>query len=419
MPSRIENSTLCVYEAAYYGIPCIATDRGGTAELIAPEHRKEVLTEPLPHLLAQKIEEAISKGGFIPKPSFNNDRNLAAWLKLHAAMGAQLRDASTKRQKKGASRQITISICLVFRDNQEYLEEFITRINDTALAAETQLVLVNDDTAGKGSDGWLEKIRQQWRGSCTVIEGEGAGEQRAQNLAASKATGDLLVFFEYRTLLRAAALELLMRAASNSDAAVFGCFYDRYRNREDMEKEDGRRRAATPEDFSNAFFSTDFSSPVIAIRKNVFDDLGGFREDYKIAGSFAELFAMASLRNLGVETIPEPIAWVVESYRNTGGINYAAEPYRSIRPFLENAPHCYKRILMASRSTTATAYAGSMVTIEKKARDVAGEAGSSPKMRNFGWSIYWWQLRLVGKIIDFELRFFKLLLRVKQSILRR
>jgi glycosyltransferase involved in cell wall biosynthesis len=419
MPSRIENSTLCVYEAAYYRIPCIATDRGGTAELIKPNHRKEVLTEPLPNPLAEKMKEAISRGGFIPKPSFNNEGNLAIWLKFHAAMGAHLKASSESRKEEQRKEESRISICIVAGDNQNYVEEFIRRIQASPEDGDTEFVLVHEDIHGEAGENWLNKIKTDWKGPIVVVSGSGAGRQAAQNLAASKATGKLLVFPDDGALLKPESLDLFRRAATHSDAAVYGCFYERFHNIEEFEAGRGIPCSTISEDFASAFFSSDYHSPVVAIRKDDFIKIGGFQEDYKIPGACAELFTRASLKNMGVETLPEPVAWVVDSLRTTVGLNFAAEPYRTIRPFLENAPHCYKRILMTARSATAMARTGPMAFIETKARELAGEAGGSPKLRNFGWSMYWLHLRIFRKIVDLEIKAFKGLLRLKSIIFRK
>jgi len=46
MPSLAENSPLTVYEATQHGIPFVATDVGGTSELIASSHTGHVLCQP-------------------------------------------------------------------------------------------------------------------------------------------------------------------------------------------------------------------------------------------------------------------------------------------------------------------------------------------------------------------------------------
>jgi O-antigen biosynthesis protein len=84
MPSLLENSPYAVAECIEHGIPFLASDVGGTAELIAPEDRKRVLLPPnaeafsceLARLLAGEI--ALEPA----RPAGSPEESLAAWLEL-------------------------------------------------------------------------------------------------------------------------------------------------------------------------------------------------------------------------------------------------------------------------------------------------------------------------------------------------
>ncbi|WP_310620111.1 glycosyltransferase family 4 protein [Flexibacterium corallicola] len=84
MPSLIENSTMAVYETLECNIPFIATNVGGTPELVAEEDRASCLISPNAHDLADRIKKALNDGQKIAHPSFNNQENLKTWYGFHA-----------------------------------------------------------------------------------------------------------------------------------------------------------------------------------------------------------------------------------------------------------------------------------------------------------------------------------------------
>jgi len=77
MPSLQENSPNAVYECLEHGIPFIASAVGGVPELV----EREVLFEPTPQALADKLRRIID-GGTVPppaRPAFDRDVPLERW----------------------------------------------------------------------------------------------------------------------------------------------------------------------------------------------------------------------------------------------------------------------------------------------------------------------------------------------------
>ncbi len=92
MPSVIENSSMAIYEAAICGIPCVASNVGGNAELVAEADWPHIFCDPHPLSLGDKLAEAIRLGGYVPHPSFDNAANLDAWRRFHDSLARGLRE---------------------------------------------------------------------------------------------------------------------------------------------------------------------------------------------------------------------------------------------------------------------------------------------------------------------------------------
>jgi glycosyltransferase involved in cell wall biosynthesis len=62
LPSIMENSAYTVMECLTMGIPMVASDVGGTSELVHPDDVDKVLTIPTPKPLAKRIREILREG---------------------------------------------------------------------------------------------------------------------------------------------------------------------------------------------------------------------------------------------------------------------------------------------------------------------------------------------------------------------
>jgi glycosyltransferase involved in cell wall biosynthesis len=99
MPSQIENSSLAVYETTHHRIPFLASNRGGNPELVAEDHQAEVLVEPHPVPLSERLRETLERGGFVAAPSFDNDTNLGIWRNFHANVSTIIHAAREEQER--------------------------------------------------------------------------------------------------------------------------------------------------------------------------------------------------------------------------------------------------------------------------------------------------------------------------------
>ncbi len=84
MPSLEDNSPSTVYECIERGIPFLASDAGGTAELVSPSDRDRVLFPPTTDGVARALERTLaSRNGFGPaQPAFDTGDPLERWRKI-------------------------------------------------------------------------------------------------------------------------------------------------------------------------------------------------------------------------------------------------------------------------------------------------------------------------------------------------
>jgi glycosyltransferase involved in cell wall biosynthesis len=85
MPSLEDNSPNAVYECLERGIPFVASCRGGTGELVAPEDRERVLFEPTTQGVARALTSALGADAFAPaRFAFDPQTALESWEEVLA-----------------------------------------------------------------------------------------------------------------------------------------------------------------------------------------------------------------------------------------------------------------------------------------------------------------------------------------------
>jgi glycosyltransferase involved in cell wall biosynthesis len=79
MPSIADNLPSVVIECLDNGIPFIAGDVGGAAEIVEPADHDRVLVTPRSAALATALRKAVKEGAFIARPAITRDTAIKAW----------------------------------------------------------------------------------------------------------------------------------------------------------------------------------------------------------------------------------------------------------------------------------------------------------------------------------------------------
>lgn len=87
MPSLIENSPCTVLECLLGGIPFLAADVGGVAELIAPDDRGRLLFAPAAGALAEALADRLAQGAATGRPAIAQAEVRRVWVNWHIRPG--------------------------------------------------------------------------------------------------------------------------------------------------------------------------------------------------------------------------------------------------------------------------------------------------------------------------------------------
>ena len=346
IPSLVENSPYTVYECLINNINFISTNIGGIPELIPKEQHIDILFSPNPVDLHGKIHQRLNNLNC--KPGLVSDQNpiAFAWTKsVEAPSGNVFKKPDEKEQP-------LVSVCLVHHDRHHLLQQAIASLK-TQSYKNFEVILVDDGSSNEDSHRYLDLIEhdfsvRNWK----VIKSSNNYLGAARNLAARHANGDYLIFMDDDNVAKPFEIETFITAAINSRADILTTPSDLIFGDEFPSPFRKMTNCWLPlgPDLNIAGFNNCFGDANAMVKKEVFDKIGGFTEDYGLGHEDWEFFLKASLAGYKLQIVPEPLFW----YRvaNTGMLlsgNKKKNNYRSLRPFLsESVKYNYALSLIPS-----------------------------------------------------------------------
>jgi glycosyltransferase involved in cell wall biosynthesis len=354
MPSMIENSSLAVYEAAICGIPFIASASGGTPELIAPADHAAVLCEAHPIPLAAHISVALEKGGYVARPSFDNDANLEQWRRFHLDLGRGLIEKLLKRDGGDLAVADRVSICIYHADTDEMLRTTLLSVKEQDLPAEEILIAVDtDEMEGVAR---AQSIAEEVGVTVRVIPTFDFDAGQSFNTLADLARGDFVLFLWAGSTIRPMALRALTKVAASTKADLVNYFF-RITHRD----EDAARDHLSAIVFGNvaqSFFRADVTALPLLVRRQTFASLGGFTPDYRVLAHDHEFVAKAQVSGVHCETALLELGTVPawdEQWLRMRCYDQDIAQFRAIRPKLAAAPLALRELLLMAKGLQKSA----------------------------------------------------------------
>jgi glycosyltransferase involved in cell wall biosynthesis len=198
IPSRAENSPCVVAECLLQGILFLATDRGGTAELVAVEDREQCLFTPAPGDLAMRLAGCLAHGQRPGRLAVSQADVLAQWRALLRAMPGRTTSAAPEEHPA------TISVCLA-GDTSPAFADCLAALQAQDVAPLEILV--------------APLVSMQAPAGTVLVPGLYPSRAAARNAAAAQARGSHLFFIEeqYATLAPEGIAVLLNAARGGAD----------------------------------------------------------------------------------------------------------------------------------------------------------------------------------------------------------
>lgn len=191
IPSRAENSPCVVAECLELGLLFLASNTGGTPELVAPEDRDSCLFSPEPEVLAARLADALRSGHRRARLAVSPVATLDEWLRLlpPAARDATPVPAAPVPDAPAPEiRRPRISVCIVHSTTPGFHACLESLCRQTY--PDMEIVIVVETSVGAAG------LPIDPRVDTRVIDAPCTSVGAARNAAARHASGDYLLFVD-------------------------------------------------------------------------------------------------------------------------------------------------------------------------------------------------------------------------------
>lgn len=328
--SLVDNSPYTVLECVLGRIPFIASDVGGIAELIREEDCERTLFKPTPAGIHNALK-VIAESGFTPAaPSEDPEATRQAWLDLQKeVMGSNLQ-VEEKRSLPN------ITVCLTHYDRPGLLDVALQSLRDQTYT-NFDVVLIDDGSPSRRAQQRLDELepefeRRGWR----IVRQENAYLSAARNHAAEHAKGEYLMFMDDDNIAKPHELAVFAQCVAYTDADILTTVSDVFDSESDSDWPEKSSHLWIPLGGATSLgvLRNVFGDANALVRRETFEQLGGFSEDYGVGHEDWEFFARACLNGADLQLVPEPLFWYrvrENSMIRTG--EASADLARGIRPY--------------------------------------------------------------------------------------
>lgn len=332
MPSLVENSPYTVYECLINNVNFLASSVGGIPELIPRKNHTETLFQSNPVDLYGKIHSRLKKLKCDTQLIADPKDIEKSWVQVVSA------DFFDTTKKLSEGELPLVSVCITHHDRHHLLQQAIASVKSQTYP-NIEVVIVDDGSVDEESHKYLDLIESDFNiRNWKIIRSSNNYLGAARNLAANHASGDFLLFMDDDNVAKPHEVETFITAAINTGADILTTPSDLVFNEEYPSPFRKMTHCWLPlgPDLNIASINNCFGDANALIKKEAFNSVGGFTEDYGLGHEDWEFFTKAVLKGYSLQLVPEPLFW----YRvaNSGMLlsgNKSRNNYRSFRPFME------------------------------------------------------------------------------------
>ena len=324
VPSPLENFPMAVIEASLIpGLNLICTRGGGAPEVFAGGGEAQ-LFEPSPEALSAKMRERIQSplmSGQLAR--YDHAAANERWLEFHeraCAPGQRMRtqgqqtNAPPRDTFVAAHAQPRVAVCVTYYNKARHFPQLLDSLT-LQTSSDFTVIAIDDGSSDEAARALFDEMADHYtpRG-WTFIRQSNRYVDGARNEAARRADAEYLLMIDADDAFAPNAIERFLEAAhvSGDDCLVGGsCVftgddfpYDRGSG-ELVAPLHGHYMPLGPDVVGGIVEPTVFGGPVIFIRRQVFEAIGGYREVRGAIHEDWELHARLALAGYHADVLPE------------------------------------------------------------------------------------------------------------------
>ncbi|QHQ36624.1 glycosyltransferase [Algicella marina] len=315
LPSRDESFGLTAYECLHFGVPALIADRGALKTLAAEPERQAILFEPTANTLARKIAGAIEDGMVIGAV---DPIHLAAeqdWDRL-------LDDLDTKSHKPDPTRAVVsldpiskpkprsktakdplVSVILVHHNRVSTLRGALASL--ISQTYENLEIIIADDGSSVAEFAALNRlVAETGDDRIRVFQQENRYLGAARNFGVSHASGEYFLFMDDDNIAMPTEIETFVSVALATDADILNSVSQMFRTNAGVREAFDLFLPVGPS-LELAVLGNTFGDANALVKREAFEDIGGYTEQYAVGCEDYELFTRAFLSGKKMQLIPD------------------------------------------------------------------------------------------------------------------
>lgn len=338
IPSYAENSPCVVAECLHLGIPFLATETGGTGELVAPEDRESCLVPPEAGKLAERLEKIFRFGYRMAHVAVDAMHIREEWLEMtkfglgHEQRSRTLPDTRLQETSEYFSEQAAlVSVCLAGLQLCSSPNSIFQAVLNQSYRRFEVILIRQPGDADELS--WPDLRVGEDCIPVEVVRGTFADIAAARNAAAAKARGDLLFFIDEGSAIPdTECLAYLVQAQQKTGAVAVSAMASRPCPRQNGK--DGLEAIidSFPVGACAELGGVEncFGGGVLLIDRNAFSERGGFPAHCNPEIHEWIFLAGCTLAGMRIEVVPEPLYSWTESRNGSRMVSSAVDDRRRI-----------------------------------------------------------------------------------------
>jgi glycosyltransferase involved in cell wall biosynthesis len=323
MPALADNLPCTVHECALAGIPFLATDVGGTAEIVEPGAGALALAPPEIEAFAERLRAILASGQKVVAPRVPANEARRRWVAWHDSL-RDVEPESTKRLAHASERLVaSVSVCLAHYERPRELAIMID-----SLSAQThvpfELIVVDDGSRSEAARAALATLEPEiLRRGGAVLRIANSGPGAARHAAAERARGDCLLFVDDDDFLEPRAIATFVEVAERTGADALVSAYRRFQGDGappvGMHAADVHGGITHGDDaivplgpaLAAALVYPELGGTVIFVRRDAYFACGGFPRDRNVDEDWELLLSLVE-SGYELQVIPEALFWYRE-----------------------------------------------------------------------------------------------------------
>ncbi len=323
VPSADESFGLTAYECLKFGVPVVFSDRGALSTLVAEAERDQILVPPrandLGKRIAQVLDDGIVIGAVDPVHQAAGDTWNILLDELASTPPAPAQpwaatvsiDALTQQSLGKPSDETTptidpdplVSVILVHHNRPETLEVALHSLLEQTYT-NFEIVVVDDGSRAAEYRAVETLVQTLPDPRITLIQQENRYLGAARNLGARHAKGDYFLFMDDDNYALPNELEVLIKVAVTSGADVLNTVSRLFRS-VGAERVPYDLYLPIGPSLPLALFGNTFGDANSLVRRGLFEEVGGFTEEYALGCEDYEFFNRAFVSGARMQFVPE------------------------------------------------------------------------------------------------------------------